>query len=94
MKPLAYEVTSSAAWFNYEKGLIKQEECHRQIYQTLGLAQDIVGEIIDATALRTVVPDVHALLNDLAEYHEFFAIANVSRSELHRFHIQYMLVSA
>lgn len=84
LKSHAYDVTSSAAWFDFQKGLMNQEQCQHCISLKLGLPQELVRRVMEAARPQAVAPGMRELVKQLRQRHTLFAVGNLPSLELHR----------
>lgn len=76
-KGIRYDVITSWAWSEFEKGLIDLDECRIQILARFDLSGREVADAIASAMSWRVLPEMLALAHDLSSTHSIYAVGNL-----------------
>ena len=76
-REIRYDVITSRAWCEFEKGLIVLDECRTQILATFDFSEKEVEEALASAMSWRVSPEMLFLATELSSTHNVYAIGNV-----------------
>ena len=76
-KGIQYDVITSFAWCEFEKGLIDLDECRVQILATFDFSEKEVADAIASAMSWRVSPEMMVLARELSSTHNIYAIGNL-----------------
>ena len=76
-RDVRYDVITSFAWCEFEKGLIDLNECRTQILTTLDFSEKEVADAIASAVSWRVSPEMRFLAQSLSSTHNIYAVGNL-----------------
>ena len=83
-KGIRYDVTTSLAWSNFEKGLIGLHECQAQISAHSKFSEAEVSDAVDSAMSWQSSSEMVALASELQSTHSLYAIGNLPQTVFDR----------
>ena len=74
---IRYDVTTSLAWTNFERGLIGLDECRAQISAHFQFSEAEVADVVDSAMSWQSSAEIPALASELQSMHCLYAIGNL-----------------
>lgn len=87
LRRLFYQITHSSSWFEYEKGLLVGEECHKRLADELGVSKSEISDAIEALPHSKFASGLIALQAEIPIV-QFIAVGNVSPENMPRLQVQ------